>query len=119
MTDPIVISVSKPLWTAWATDRKLARISRPGLAQLSTEQLESDLAPLEEAAKDGRVEVEVVYGLWMDGSQNLPRPITKYGLVAEDELYALGETPEEAAKNAQEMRARTLVRIRTELAQRA
>lgn len=117
MTDPIVISVSKPLWTAWGTDRKLARLSRPGLAQLSTEQLESDLASLEEGAED--VKAEVVYGLWMDGSQNLPRPITKDGLVAEDELYALGETPEEALKNAQGMRARTLVRIRTELAQRA
>ncbi|MGK5738894.1 hypothetical protein [Micromonospora sp. URMC 103] len=117
MTDPIVISVSKPLWTAWATDRKLARLSRPGLAQRSTDQLETDLASLEEAGES--VEAEVVYGLWMDDSQNIPRPITKSGLVDEEELYALGETPEEALRVAQEMRARTLVRIRTELAQRA
>ncbi|WP_328849487.1 hypothetical protein [Micromonospora zamorensis] len=117
MTDPIVISVSKPLWTAWATDKKLARLSRPGLAQLSTEQLESDLASLEEAAED--VKAEVVYGLWMDGSQNLPRPITKDGLVDDGDLFALGETPEEALKTAQEVRASTLVRIRTELAQRS
>ncbi|MFI6066986.1 hypothetical protein ACIA47_17260 [Micromonospora sp. NPDC051227] len=109
MTDPIVISVSKPLWTSWGTDRKLARLSRQGLAMRSRDQLHEDLRFMEEGAEVTKA--EVVYGLWMDDSQDLPRPITKDGLVAEDELYALGETPEEALKNGQEMRARLAARI--------
>ncbi|MEW2141371.1 hypothetical protein AB0869_00965 [Micromonospora vinacea] len=117
MTDPIVISVSKPLWTAWGTDRKLTRMSRQGLAMRSREQLHEDLRFMEEGAEDAKA--EVVYGLWMDDSDNLPRPITKKGLVSEEELYALGETPEEARKNGQEMRAHLAARIQTELERRA
>ncbi|MFY1596190.1 hypothetical protein [Micromonospora sp. WMMD737] len=113
MTDPIVISVAKPLWTTWGADRKLTRMSRQGLAMRSTDQLREDLSFMEETAED--VKAEVVYGLWMDGSQNLPRPITEKGLVPEEELYALGETPEEALRKGQKMRANLAARIQEEL----
>ncbi|MER5703972.1 hypothetical protein ABT023_18810 [Micromonospora sp. NPDC002296] len=116
MTEPIVISVAKPLWTAWGADRKLTRMSRQGLAMRSTDQLHEDLRFMEEAAEDA--EAEVVYGLWMDDSQNLPRPITQKGLISEEDLYALGETPEEAMEKGQRMRASLAARIQEELARR-
>lgn len=70
---------------------------------------------MEEAAEV--VKAEVVYGLWMNDSDDLPRPITQKGLVPEERLYALGETPEEALKNGQGMRTRLAARIQEVLDQ--
>lgn len=72
MTQPIALSVAKPLWTAWATDLKLARMSRIALAEQSTEQLREELELMKEAAED--VKPEVVYGLWITDAEALPAP---------------------------------------------
>lgn len=109
MTNPIVISVAKPLWTAWAMDRELARMNTAQLLNRGPDQLREDLSVIKEAAKD--MKPEVVYGLMMDESDELPRPITKGGLAAEGDLYALGETPEEAVEKAESIRARGLDRL--------
>jgi hypothetical protein len=116
MNQPIALSVAKPLWTAWATDLQLARMSRIALAERSTDQLREDLELMKESAED--VKPEVVYGLWITDPETLPRPITKSGPVSDEELYALGETPEEAVKKAESIRARTLARIQGELDRR-
>ncbi|WP_064448699.1 MULTISPECIES: hypothetical protein [Micromonospora] len=115
MTEPIVISVAKPLWTSWGADRKLARLSRPGLAMRPDEQLRDDLRFMEEEAES--VKAEVVYGLRICG-EDLPQPITMRGWVGDDQLYALGETPEEALENGRKMRAQLTARIHKEMERR-
>ena len=117
MTQPIVISVAKPLWAAWAVDRELRNPSPQDMSQLSTDQLLDVLSINQEAGAE--VEAEVVYGLWMEDEDAYARPIVKTGRVPHGDFYVFGETPEEALKAAQDLRDRALDRIKEELARRA
>ncbi|MEU7172712.1 hypothetical protein ABZ949_14635 [Micromonospora tulbaghiae] len=117
MTQPIVISVAKPLWTAWAVDRKLRNPGRQELAQLTTDQLLDTLSIHQELAAD--TEAEVVYGLWMKDADSYAHPIVKHGMASTGDFYLFGETPEEALENANRFRERSLNAIKEELARRA
>ncbi|MEV7331408.1 hypothetical protein [Micromonospora sp. NPDC093244] len=116
MTQPIVISVSKPLWAAWAVDRKLRDPHSEEVSQLTQDQLLDVLSLTQAAAED--VEAEVVHGLWMGDGDSYARPIVKTGMVPDGDFYVFGETPEEALEEARRFRDRILDTIKMKLAQR-
>ncbi|NBE84582.1 hypothetical protein [Micromonospora rubida] len=115
---PIVISVSKPLWAAWSMIDRL-RMAGVQPAEESTGELLEALS-LQEATFEKRMDhvPEVVYGLWMEDRNSHPMPIIWDGVIPGDDFYVCLETPEEAQSMAQRFRDRSVSAVREELARR-
>ncbi|MGC4806349.1 hypothetical protein [Micromonospora sp. DT233] len=115
---PVVISVSKPLWAAWSMTSRL-RMVRVKPAQVPTGELLEALS-LNDAALQERADhvPEVVYGLWMEDRYDHPMPITSSGVVPGDDYYVCGETPEETLGLAEYLRDHAVNAVREELARR-